>query len=98
MNWFFIVKLKWQNYLIYSYNEIKPKNITIDIIMKMYDKHKNNKLSVFLLEYLDNDTNFKKTCKMFNLFYVQLAHDIGVYDFNGKSFIYIFNDFVLSNQ
>jgi hypothetical protein len=37
---------KLKNYLIDSYNEVKPKNITIDKIIKMYEKHKNNKLSI----------------------------------------------------
>lgn len=77
-----VINLK--KYLIDSYNKVKPKKVKLDEILLMYERNKNNLLSKFISEYLQD---FQKMCDMFSLFYEDLSDDIGLYDFNGKPFI-----------
>jgi hypothetical protein len=74
-------------YLMNAHKSINP-TIKLNDILNLYKQHCNDKLSLFLSKYLEN---YDKTCLMFLYFMNDLAEDIGIYDFHGKPFIYVYD-------
>ena len=80
---------KIKKYLIKSYEKIKNPKIDLESILNLYEKYKDDKLKTFMRSFLKD---FDKVCEIFDLFIVQLTEDIGIYNFRGSSFIYVFDD------
>lgn len=80
---------KIKKYLMKSYQKIKNPKTNLESILNLYEKYKDDKLKKFMSKFLKD---FEKVCEIFDLFIVQLVEDIGIYNFRGSSFIYIFDD------
>ncbi len=76
-----------KKYLKESYKKISPKNISFNKIKKIYYDNCDNSLSEFFKAYLKD---FDKTCTMFDMFMERLAEDNKIFNFDGKSFIFIY--------
>ena len=85
-------ELKIKNYplkeqLIKSYNLLINKKIInkvyYDEILDYINKHQEEKLSVFIKKFIDNN----QFCGLFQDFYFTMADNLQIYDFTGKKFI-----------
>jgi hypothetical protein len=79
---------KLKQFIIDAFNEVKPNNMDLKGILKMYDLSikKNYYLSRFIYIFTKE---YDMTCKIFGKFYIKLAKHIKVYDFYTKNFIKI---------